>query len=55
MTLSFRETIEWSLVSLCTNITEKENFAFFYDANSNKFDLDNWCDNETKTNWVQIL
>ena len=41
-----------SLASLCTNIIDKETFAFFYNANTNKFDLDNLRDNESKAEFT---
>ena len=42
-----------SLVSLWTNIIDKETFAaLFYNANTNKFDLDNLRDNESKAEFT---
>ena len=49
MELSFREGRQSSLVSLCTNVVDKEKFALLYDVNSEKFDVDNLCDNKSKT------
>ena len=49
MELSFREGRQWSLVSLWTNVTDKEKLALLYDMNSDKFDVESLCDNERKT------
>ena len=60
MALSFRETRELSLISICTNLIDEKTFTLLYNANSSnnldfpydnfdKLDLDNLCDDEGKT------
>ena len=57
---SFKEARDLSLLSLCANVIDEETFAFLYDINSSgnldlpydnyeKFDLDNLCDDESKS------
>ena len=57
---SFKEARDLSLLSFCTNIIDEETFALLYDINSSgnldlpydnyeKFDLDNLCDDESKS------
>ena len=56
----FKEASDLSLLSFCTNIIDEETFALLYDINSSgnldlpydnyeKFDLDNLCDDESKS------